>query len=297
MYFNRTRWEHYSTTTYKWQNHLHFPPFCSKSHEETMVCHWLIDSNSSALSSQHPQTLRFFPREAKNIKHDRYFPQGLERLNPHENYPHTRATCWANRLARRLAQQVALVCGGLKIVRYIIYLPCFKVFDTAHSCPLGILIGGSGCVSVSGNGGSACVTTCEEMPGKNGFLTCSWTPWYIFLFSTASCALCLGHARWSGDKGLPERSECLVVSEPRRLREKLSRAWAGATRKYIVTRFFWQWRPPLATGRTGQTRATQLFDAFLILFPRHFSELGRVYHLLVKARLPAFYRSAKIIRN
>jgi hypothetical protein len=29
----------------------------------------LIDSNSSA-SSQHPQTLRFFPREVKNIKHD-----------------------------------------------------------------------------------------------------------------------------------------------------------------------------------------------------------------------------------
>jgi hypothetical protein len=66
-----------------------------------------------AFSSQHPQTLRFFPREAKNIEHDRYFPQGLERLNPHENYPHTRATCSANRLARRLAQQVALVCGGL----------------------------------------------------------------------------------------------------------------------------------------------------------------------------------------
>jgi hypothetical protein len=30
---------------HNWQNHLHFPPFCSKSHEETMVCHWLIDSN------------------------------------------------------------------------------------------------------------------------------------------------------------------------------------------------------------------------------------------------------------
>jgi hypothetical protein len=57
-----------------------------------------VDSNSSALSSQYPQTLRFFPREAKNIKHDRYFPQCLERLNPHENYPHMRGTCWANRL-------------------------------------------------------------------------------------------------------------------------------------------------------------------------------------------------------
>ena len=74
-------------------HYLHFPPFCSKSHEETMVCHWLIDSNSSALSSQHPQTPRFFPSEAKNIKHDKYFPQGLERSNPHENYPHTRETC------------------------------------------------------------------------------------------------------------------------------------------------------------------------------------------------------------
>jgi hypothetical protein len=43
-----------------------------------MVSHWLIGSNSSALSSQHPQTLRLFPREVKNIKHDRYFPEGLE---------------------------------------------------------------------------------------------------------------------------------------------------------------------------------------------------------------------------
>ena len=86
---------------HNWQNHLHFPPFCSKSHEETMVCHWLIDSNSSALSSQHPQTLRFFPREVKNIKHDRYFPQGSERSNPHENFdPHTRETCWASFHAR-----------------------------------------------------------------------------------------------------------------------------------------------------------------------------------------------------
>ena len=48
------------------------------SHEETMVCHWLIDSNSSVLSSQHPQTLIFFPREVKNIKHDRYFGGPLE---------------------------------------------------------------------------------------------------------------------------------------------------------------------------------------------------------------------------
>ena len=62
--------------------------------EETMVSHWLIDSSSSALSSQHPQTFRFFfPRQVKNINHDRSFPQGLERSNPHENYPHTRETC------------------------------------------------------------------------------------------------------------------------------------------------------------------------------------------------------------
>jgi hypothetical protein len=101
---------------HNWQNLLHFPPFCSKSHEETMVSHWLIDSSSSALSSQHPQTLlhrrlqtlRFVPREVKNIKHDKYFPQGLERSNPRENYPHTRETCWANRLAWQLAQQVSL---------------------------------------------------------------------------------------------------------------------------------------------------------------------------------------------
>jgi endogenous inhibitor of DNA gyrase (YacG/DUF329 family) len=106
---------------HNWQNHLYFPPFCSKSHEEIMVSHWLIDSSSSALSSQHPHTLRFFPREVKNIKHDRYFPQGLERSNPHENYPHTRATCRASRHARLLAQQVSLVCGGLYIGITLVY--------------------------------------------------------------------------------------------------------------------------------------------------------------------------------
>jgi hypothetical protein len=91
---------------HNWQNRLHFPPFCSKSHEETMVSHSLIDLSSSALNSEHPQTLRFFSREVKNIKHDTYFPQGLERSNPHENYSHTRETCRASCHARRLAQQV-----------------------------------------------------------------------------------------------------------------------------------------------------------------------------------------------
>jgi hypothetical protein len=99
---------------HNWQNRLRFPQFCSKSHEETMVSHWLIDSNRSALSSQHPQTLKwFFPGEVRNIKQDRYFPQGLERSNPYENYPHTRETCWASCHARRLAQQISLVCGRL----------------------------------------------------------------------------------------------------------------------------------------------------------------------------------------
>ena len=38
------------------------------------------------ISSKHPQTLRLFPREVKNIKHDRYFPQGLEsKLSAHES--------------------------------------------------------------------------------------------------------------------------------------------------------------------------------------------------------------------
>jgi hypothetical protein len=98
---------------HNWQNHLHIPPFCSKSHEETMVCHWLIDSNSSALSSQHP--LRFFPREAKNIKHGRYFPQGLEDVKSSRKLSAHESNLWANRLTRRLAQQVALVCGRLKV--------------------------------------------------------------------------------------------------------------------------------------------------------------------------------------
>jgi hypothetical protein len=37
----------------------------------------------------------------------KFWKAGRSLLSP----PHTRATCWANRLARRLAQQVALVCG------------------------------------------------------------------------------------------------------------------------------------------------------------------------------------------
>jgi hypothetical protein len=45
---------------HNWQNRLHFPPFYSKSHEETMFSYWVIESSSSALSSPHPQTLRFF---------------------------------------------------------------------------------------------------------------------------------------------------------------------------------------------------------------------------------------------
>jgi hypothetical protein len=57
-----------------------------------MCSHWLVNTSSSALSSQRSQTLRFFPHEVKNIKQNRYFPQGLERLNHHENYPHTRET-------------------------------------------------------------------------------------------------------------------------------------------------------------------------------------------------------------
>ena len=60
--------------------------------------------------------MRFFPHKVKNIKHDRYFPQGLESSNPHENYPHTRATlaelaaiCEAPHIWQ-LAQQVLLSC-------------------------------------------------------------------------------------------------------------------------------------------------------------------------------------------
>jgi hypothetical protein len=34
--------------------------------------------------------VEIFSREVKNIKHDRYFHQDLERSNPHKHYPHTR---------------------------------------------------------------------------------------------------------------------------------------------------------------------------------------------------------------
>jgi hypothetical protein len=56
-----------------------FPHFVqSRMKKLRTVSHWLIDSSSSALSSQHPPTLRFFPREVKNIIHDRYFPREVK---------------------------------------------------------------------------------------------------------------------------------------------------------------------------------------------------------------------------
>ena len=56
-----------------------------------------VGTKPSALSWHHSQTLRFFPREVKNIKHDRYLPQEVK--YPRENYPHARETWW-------LAQQL-----------------------------------------------------------------------------------------------------------------------------------------------------------------------------------------------
>jgi hypothetical protein len=56
-----------------------------------MVSHSLIDSSSSAaLRLTTSADAEIFSRELKNIKHDTYFPQGLEKSNPHENYlyPH-----------------------------------------------------------------------------------------------------------------------------------------------------------------------------------------------------------------
>jgi hypothetical protein len=84
-----------------------------------MGSHWLINSSSSALSSQHPQTFIFFPRVMKNIKHDRYcFPHGLERLNPHENYPRTR---------ERRAGVIAAMRGG----SLSMFLSCAADFNSA----------------------------------------------------------------------------------------------------------------------------------------------------------------------
>ena len=60
-----------------------------------------IVGSDSAISSQYPHTLRFFPREVKNIKNDRCFPQGLERSNPHENYPHMHESYIAELIASR----------------------------------------------------------------------------------------------------------------------------------------------------------------------------------------------------
>jgi hypothetical protein len=49
-----------SQQQHNWQNRLHFLPLCSKSHEESMVSHLRIDSNSSVQSSQHPPDLETF---------------------------------------------------------------------------------------------------------------------------------------------------------------------------------------------------------------------------------------------
>ena len=84
------------------------------SHEETMVCHWLIDSNSSALSSQYPQTLRFFPREVKISNTIDIFLKA-SRGQILTKTIRTRELLAELTGARRLAQQVALVCGGLNM--------------------------------------------------------------------------------------------------------------------------------------------------------------------------------------
>ena len=66
--------------------------------------HYDQSSSSSALSSQHPQTLRFFPREVKNIKHDRLFSSRPREVKS------SRKIC---RHARQLAQQHSLMCSRL----------------------------------------------------------------------------------------------------------------------------------------------------------------------------------------
>jgi hypothetical protein len=62
-----------------------------QSRKETMGSHWLFKQLSTKLATYADADI--FSSRGENIKHDRYFPQGLERLNPHENYPHTRETC------------------------------------------------------------------------------------------------------------------------------------------------------------------------------------------------------------
>ena len=112
-----------------------------------MVCHWLIDSNSSALSSQHPQTLRFFPREAKNIKTIDVFLKA-SRGQILTKTIRTREQL-AELTASRLAQQVALVCGGLKkslcnrsyycccaLNKCINFALCIRVCSNFDSCAI-----------------------------------------------------------------------------------------------------------------------------------------------------------------
>jgi hypothetical protein len=107
--------------------------------------HWLLNSSSSALSSQHPQTLRIFPRQVKNIKHDiDIFLKALTRsirtktIRTREKH-HTRRSADST-------QQVSLVCGqalrNYCTCRHFMYSPkqTFLLFystlirmDTSHS--------------------------------------------------------------------------------------------------------------------------------------------------------------------
>ena len=64
----------------------HFECRAMKSREHAMLFDWLIDYFGSAGFSRRPHTMRNLSREAKNIKHDGYFPHGLARRKTHENF-------------------------------------------------------------------------------------------------------------------------------------------------------------------------------------------------------------------
>jgi hypothetical protein len=70
----------------------------------------------------------------KSIKHDRYFPQILERLNPHENYPHRRGgllskflSCAADLRARHLDELLLLL---LKLYLHTVFSSGFNMQQT-----------------------------------------------------------------------------------------------------------------------------------------------------------------------
>jgi hypothetical protein len=85
-----------------------------------MGSHWLVNSKQLSTKLATSADVEIFPCEVKNIKHDTYCPEGLEKLNLHKKYQHTRELATISLMCGRLMSTaelatISLVCGRLNV--------------------------------------------------------------------------------------------------------------------------------------------------------------------------------------